>query len=203
MCINTGDQEMHSVSKWMMTMALTVGSGSVMATTYDVSFNDGTEFIAGAIVTDSNTGLLSANDITSFNLSGRGPVNFQDDGSDGLACVIACQLTATATQLIFTPTGGGNEFIAFYTGGGVPFYNQMYLEGDDVVLVVPSPSLGGGPGYYFKDGYAGVIGTAITSVAAPEIDPSSAAGGLALLVGGLAVLRGRKLQNIVAATAMH
>jgi LPXTG-motif cell wall-anchored protein len=32
---------------------------------------------------------------------------------------------------------------------------------------------------------------------APEIDPASAAGGLALLVGGLLVLRGRK-RHIVA-----
>lgn len=34
-----------------------------------------------------------------------------------------------------------------------------------------------------------------TVTAAPEIDPASAAGGLALLVGGLVVLRGRKQQN--------
>jgi hypothetical protein len=35
-------------------------------------------------------------------------------------------------------------------------------------------------------------------VAAPEIDPASAASGLALLLGGLVVLRGRKRQGITA-----
>jgi hypothetical protein len=34
------------------------------------------------------------------------------------------------------------------------------------------------------------------AIAAPEIDPTSAASGLALLVGGLLVLRGRKQQGV-------
>ena len=36
---------------------------------------------------------------------------------------------------------------------------------------------------------------AVKSVAAPEIDPASAAAGLTLLLGGIAVLRGRKAQD--------
>jgi hypothetical protein len=45
-----------------------------------------------------------------------------------------------------------------------------------------------------------VIATApsIAPTAAPEIDPTSAASGLALLLGGLAVLRGRKDTSISA-----
>jgi LPXTG-motif cell wall-anchored protein len=37
---------------------------------------------------------------------------------------------------------------------------------------------------------------AFTATQAPEIDPTSVASGLALLVGGLLVLRGRKQQGI-------
>jgi hypothetical protein len=39
-------------------------------------------------------------------------------------------------------------------------------------------------------------GSFTAAVAAPEIDPSSAAAGLALLLGGLTVLRGRKATNL-------
>ena len=41
-----------------------------------------------------------------------------------------------------------------------------------------------------------VVPGSVKSVAAPEIDPASAAGGLTLLLGGIAVLRGRKLRDV-------
>ncbi len=60
-----------------------------------------------------------------------------------------------------------------------------------------------GPGYLFGsdifvDGYTGPVASSGTSIAAPEIDPASAASGLVLLIGGLVVLRGRKQQLIAA-----
>ena len=45
-------------------------------------------------------------------------------------------------------------------------------------------------GYFSETGTKGSVG----AVAAPEIDPASAASGLTLLLGGMAVLRGRKVR---------
>lgn len=46
---------------------------------------------------------------------------------------------------------------------------------------------------FFKDWHKGT--GPHSAVAAPEIDPASAMSGLTLLVGGLAVLRGRSLKK--------
>jgi len=43
--------------------------------------------------------------------------------------------------------------------------------------------------------HLGFSGLAVTPTAAPEIDPSSAIAGLTLLLGGLAMVRGRRFKK--------
>lgn len=42
---------------------------------------------------------------------------------------------------------------------------------------------------------AAVLGPSVVPVPAPEIDPATALGGLTLLLGGLAVVRGRRAKK--------
>jgi len=90
--------------------------------------------------------------------------------------------------------------ISFAVDGPVQQVNLAYITpGDGAVstgYVVAATNLAGGcvntncvPTSSF--------GT-FTATQAPEIDPTSAASGLALLVGGLLVLRGRKQQGVAA-----
>ena len=97
---------MNKIAKWIMAVAITAGNFSVMAaTTYNVSFTDGTESVAGTIVTDGHLGLLAAGDISSFDLTLSGPVSSIDSGTNA-TCYLSCQLTAVGSSLLFTPSGG-------------------------------------------------------------------------------------------------
>ena len=61
-----------------------------------------------------------------------------------------------------------------------------------------APTPGTSCGYYAPPTDTGAVGVIGTAAAVPEIDPSSAIGGLTLLFGGLAVLRGRRPARPVA-----
>jgi hypothetical protein len=67
----------------------------------------------------------------------------------------------------------------------------------DISFTIVNAQYGGGNTNY-NPGEIDVIGTYSTAnaVRAPEIDPASAAGGLTLLLGSLAVLRGRRRQSL-------
>jgi hypothetical protein len=59
-----------------------------------------------------------------------------------------------------------------------------------------TPTCTGNPDPCFSLTQTTTRGSWSAALAAPEIDPASAAGGLALLLGGLAMLRGRKGVNV-------
>ena len=71
------------------------------------------------------------------------------------------------------------------------------VTGDTYKTGYSTPGCKGDPDPCFSLTQTTTPGSWSASVAAaPEIDPTSAAGGLALLLGGLAVLRGRKGANV-------
>ena len=70
------------------------------------------------------------------------------------------------------------------------------IGGNTYTTGYSTPKCKGHPDPCFSLIQTGVPGSWTAATAAPEIDPSSAAGGLALLLGGLAVLRGRKAVNL-------
>jgi len=90
--------------------------------------------------------------------------------------------------------------ISFAVDGPIQEVNVAYIApGDGAVstgYVVAAPNLAGGC-VNTNCVPASSFGT-FTATQAPEIDPTSAASGLALLVGGLLVLRGRKQQGLAA-----
>jgi hypothetical protein len=70
------------------------------------------------------------------------------------------------------------------------------VAGDTYTTGYSTPTCKGNPDPCFSLTQTTTPGSWTAAVAAPEIDPSSAAAGLALLLGGLAVLRGRKDANL-------
>jgi len=107
----------------------------------------------------------------------------------------------TADDVVFNLTSSGNNLS---TSGGLN--NESVING--IVLDV-NGGVAMAPGLINGELIAGgqtvhlVSGASINQVippptAAPEIDPTSAASGLTLLMGGLVVLRGRKQQSIAA-----
>jgi hypothetical protein len=70
------------------------------------------------------------------------------------------------------------------------------VGGDTYTTGYSTPTCKGKPDPCFSLTQTTTPGSWRAAIAAPEIDPASAAGGLALLLGGLAVLRGRKGVNV-------
>jgi hypothetical protein len=149
--------------------------------------------------TDSGSGIL-----TTAALSGA---SYQVTAVDGTWD------SATITGLIAAGGYAGNDNlllsgatqldvpgISFAVDGPAQQVNLAYITpGDGAVstgYVVAATNLAGGC-VYTNCVPTTSFGT-FTATQAPEIDPTSAASGLALLVGGLLVLRGRKQQGVAA-----
>ena len=187
---------MQILSKWMMALALSAGCGAATAqTTYSVNFMAESESITGSITLAANAlGLITSSEITGWLLSSTPgdptafSVNSKDSGSMAI-CVSQknCGIDATAESLIFTSLPQTITEIVF---NDVARGNVLALNG-------PGISQGPSPGVLISnsDGVAGYglsVGTRIAT-RAPEIDSGSAAAGMALLFGSLAVLRGRRV----------
>jgi hypothetical protein len=77
--------------------------------------------------------------------------------------------------------------------GSVAFFNQSGAGVNNIDTLQALSSQGNNTGsLYFSISHAWAIPI---KIAAPEIDPASAASGLTLLLGGVAVLRGRRLKT--------
>jgi len=70
------------------------------------------------------------------------------------------------------------------------------VGGDTYTTGYSTPTCAGNPDPCFSLKQTTTPGSWSAAIAAPEIDPASAAGGFALLLGGLTVLRGRKGLNV-------
>src|ERR1700677_858918 len=176
--------------------------------TYSLTpLNDGIgDTLTGTITTDGNLGVLQGSDILSFQFTydltaaltsdDKTPVpDFGTWGSSDPDATVVAALENSPTGIDATATG------LTYVGGG----NLWFVASTDTSLH---------PNYayaYFANSFEefgdiqgleqtgiAINSSSYTIATAPEIDPASAAGGLALLVGGLAVLRGRRPQHLSA-----
>ncbi|HEV7611448.1 MAG TPA: hypothetical protein VGO37_06210 [Steroidobacteraceae bacterium] len=125
-----------------------------------------------------------------FSFNGGDPLSNLNSSAQNLF-LFSTDASSNITAWIFALTGttsSGNTFSegsAFYpTDGTSPASSQDVMELDY--------STQDNPNCCTSIGVATTPGTwTVASVAAPEIDPTSAVGGLMLLLGSLAVIRGR------------
>jgi hypothetical protein len=159
----------------------------------------------GTITTNGTIGVLTESDIVSWNLTLTDKGNPAYDvtlnaSNSGISEFTGNGLSASATALSFNYNDAGSEFsiqgtkYGFYSGFQYVCYSasagacaagdtlvpyEYNVDGVQVSLSGTQPIGGTGSG-----------GTT-PPASAPEIDPASATGGLALLFGVLSVLRGR------------
>jgi hypothetical protein len=182
-------------------VAATVGASSgASAQVYDLNFKVAAEQITGTITVGGETGILSEPDITAFAFSGTGTNTFSLSGVS-LYCNGGggCGLTASGGTLQFG-FGSGSVYEDIFNCQnpgycGFLSFNSAGVYGSGNGAVTYDVS-GQGTGQW--DAQNGLSSLTPSPTAAPEIDSGSAVGGLALLVGGLFVLRGRKRQSIAA-----
>ena len=176
--------------------------------TYSLTpLNDGIgDTLTGTITTDGNLGVLQGSDILSFQFTydltaaltsdDKTPVpDFGTWGSSDPDATVVAALENSPTGIDATATG------LTYVGGG----NLWFVASTDTSL---HPNYAYAAFGHSLEEFGDIQGLEQTGIAinsssytiatAPEIDPASAAGGLALLVGGLAVLRGRRPQHLSA-----
>jgi hypothetical protein len=162
-----------------------------------LNFKVSGEHITGSITVGEETGILVEPDITAFTFSGTGTNTFNLSGSS-LFCNGGggCGLSANGSTLQFN-FGSNSVFEDIFNcqnPGYCGFLSMnsagVYGSGNGAVTFDVS---GQGTGQW--DAPAGLTDLTHTATAAPEIDSGSAAGGLALLMGVLLVLRGRRQHN--------
>jgi hypothetical protein len=172
-------------------VVLLIGPVAASAQTYDVNVQEGID--TNGVITPN------VNDLTgsfTYNAGVFSNVNVQIDGQGGIAP--AQTITGGITSLLFSytfmpsdttfysfdinhPLGGSATTINV---GGVVFSPFDSLQfGNDVC---------GGTVYGQSGPNASTYTCSGSLTKAPEIDAASAAAGLALLIGGMALLRGRR-----------
>jgi hypothetical protein len=182
----------NALAKWMVGLALIAGiqeAGAQSAQqdiTYDVNFSVNVFTLTGSITTDGAQ-TLTASDIVSFNLLDDNPISTSSSSGGVVTCGTACGLTtsdgnlyfnffSSASALTFSGPNGADEFIGGSTSGGI----------------ISSPTVNPGALLFAVSVYPANQQPLGTATAAPEINPASAASAMALLLGGLTVMRGRK-----------
>jgi hypothetical protein len=176
-------------------------SGSLQANaadyTYDIDVDNG--FLAGSITTSCDQCLLNSSNITAWALtSTASPEPFSVASSTDPGASAGPYLGNSPTSLTATPTAitynfGANGEFAFQTNK--EFIIFAYSDIGAFLMGFPGQIVeceGSNPcaAEVFRGGTT-VLGD-IKSVAAPELDATSLAGALTLLLGSLAVLHGRR-----------
>jgi hypothetical protein len=183
-----------AVACWGLPGALQAGAP---AYTYDVDVNNG--FLIGTITTNCDQCMLNGSDITAWTLgSTSSPQTFTAASTDPGAYAGSYLLDNVPTSLTATPSA-----ITYNFGANGQFVFQTNKEFIIFAYSDIGAYLMGFPGQIAEcagsnDCYGEVFrgGTTVLgelkSVAAPELDAASLAGALTLLLGSLAVLRGRR-----------
>jgi hypothetical protein len=165
--------------------------------TYDVDVDNG--FLTGTITTTCDQCMLDGSDITAWALaSTSSPQTFSVASTDPGAYAGSYLLDNVPTSLTATPAAitynfGANGQFVFQTNK--EFIIFAYSDIGAYLMGFPGQIVecaGSNPCFAqeFRGGTT-VLGE-IKSVAAPELDASCLAGALTLLLGSLAVLRGRR-----------
>jgi|SRR5271165_31920 len=192
---------MNTVAKWMMAAAL--GSAWSLATaqeTFNVNFTVGGDNVTGTITTDVSSGALGVTDITNYSLTDSllgVSVNMTADGFTSGPYPTGLVIAGNQLEFNFANSAPAAALFGVCCGPTIDLADtgaSAFAGGSLTALpfggAIVSPLKAGGA--------LTILGTAPATTAAPEIDPVSAASGLALLVGGLVVLRGWKQQSIAA-----
>jgi len=191
----------NTISKWILAVALIGASASAGAqnVTYDYTGNNFITVYGSYTTADSVQG--------TFTVAG----GLGDNLNDQSVTPIAFSVT-DGVQTLSSLNGAVTDDLIFSTNaaGAITAWEFYFTLGDG--YIVSCKDLCGAGGYdqgtpenTLACGYGACdFGTKLTpgswAVAnqAPEIDPASAISGLALLVGGLVVLRGRRPQRLAA-----
>jgi hypothetical protein len=187
-------------------VAMLMAASAAYALPQDITYvltplNDGIgDFLKGTITTDGNLGVLQGSDIVSFqftyDLSAALTIDDHTPSIDVGTWGSSDPGAIVANTILPSPTGVEASATALtYVGGG----NLWFVASTDTSLHPNYASA------FFSNSlnvFGDIQGLEQTGIAinassyviatAPEIDPASAAGGLTLLFGGLAALRGRK-----------
>jgi hypothetical protein len=170
------------------------GVASAQSLTWDWSFTD---TVSGGIDSGSGTFTTAALSGASYQVTA---VSGTWDSATIAGLIAAGGYAGNDNLLLSGATQLDEPGISFAVNGPAQQVNLAYITpGDGAVstgYVVGATNLAGG---CVNTGCVPTssFGT-FTATRAPEIDPTSAGGGLALLVGGLLVLRDRKQQGVAA-----
>ncbi len=187
---------MIKFSKWMAPAILLVACISGPATaqvTYDYTGNNFTTTVGAYTTTDFLSGQLTLGSALADNFNGFvTPTAFSF--SDGIQTLTNSTPLAQAGFLLITDATGAItqwQWLVKAVSGAEMLSIGLGASGVDGTVLADGVS-------HATSGSPGVWSPATTLNAAPEIDPSSAASGLVVLVGGLLVFRGRRQQPLAA-----
>lgn len=191
----TGKHRMNTAVKWMMAASLIGASGAANAQieTYDFTITPTSGPAAAA------TGSFSYDCATLGGLCTTGG----SDTASGLLSSLSLTFDGVTydestanTGTLELAAGGGLTYILFGSSCGTGGCAALKPAVDS--WIVDSVSGVSYTASGLRSIYAGDVVITPATTSAPEIDPTSAASGLALLVGGLIVLRGRKQMSTAA-----
>ena len=194
---------MNSIAKWMMTAGLMGAATAAGAqVTYDVNnlqFGSSNEFLSGTLTLSNSAaggGPISNSSFSAIDLSvftsAADTTALETFNDSEIFCINTC-LTVSSAGLAVGPFGAeaqgalnidngskGGQLLIGVGFGGIEYRSSggtsaVPLTGSQI-FATPVP--------------------ASPPVAAPEIDPASAAGGITLLAGLLAIFRGRRPQRL-------
>jgi hypothetical protein len=172
-------------------VVLLIAPIAASAQTYDVNVQEGID--SGGVITPN------VNDLTgsfTYNAGVFSNINVQIDGQGAIAPVQT--ITGGATSLLFSYTDMPSDTTFYSFDINHPLSGSATTISVSDVVFSPFDSLQfgndvcGGTVYGQSGPNASTYTCSGSLTKVPEIDPASAAGGLALLIGAVAVLRGRR-----------
>lgn len=190
---------------------LTIGGGaSATDLTYNVDLTIGSGTVIGAITTNGTLGELSRADFASWSLTltdasiiGMPETLTQSNsaltffGPSGATVSASPDMQASQSSITWNFGSNDGETFAFQLGGqqsgdaGLCGANAGSISCDtepaDPALTIGDVNKSGNTDFVKESGVA-----VLATVAAPEIDPASAAGAMTLLLAGLTVMRGAR-----------
>jgi hypothetical protein len=190
---------------------LTIGGGaSATDLTYNVDLTIGSGTVIGAITTNGTLGELSRADFASWSLTltdasiiGMPETLTQSNsaltffGPSGATVSASPDMQASQSSITWNFGSNDGETFAFQLGGqqtgdaGLCGANAGSISCDtepaDPALTIGDVNKSGNTDFVKESGVA-----TLATVAAPEIDPASAAGAMTLLLVGLTVMRGAR-----------
>lgn len=172
-------------------VVLLIGPIAASAQTYDVNVQEGID--TGGVITPNVNDLMGS---FTYNAGVFSNINVLIDGQGAMAPVQTIAGGTTSLQFSYTFMPSDTTYYSFDINHPLGGSATTISVSDVVFSPFDSLQIGndvcGGTVYGQSGPNASTYTCSGGLTKAPEIDPASAAGGLALLIGGVAVLRGRR-----------